>query len=167
MARPKRILLEQTENESTETEFLQEKVNEGELETEVEMVDVTIPTQSIKVESPIISDNASATPPICELQGLSQEEMKLVISSRIKAIIGKTQIPYIPAFITYRDSDSTSAPPLNAIVDNVDHIYLTEAWDFYRANAPSPNAVEFLELVRMATRTPERVFTRVAPISLM
>lgn len=162
MARPKKIILNEEEIEQT-TDM------EQSIETEqtTEMVDVTIPEPAIKVEPAVISDDSTSTPPICELQGLSQEEMKLVISSRIKAIVGKTQIPYIPAFITYKDSDSTSAPPLNAIVDTVDHIYLMEAWDFYKANAPTPNAVEFLELVRMATRTPERVFVRVAPISLM
>lgn len=162
MARPKKIILNEEEIEQT-TE-LEQSV---ETEQTTEMVDVTIPEPVVKVESAVISDDSTSTPPICELQGLSQEEMKLVISSRIKAIVGKTQIPYIPAFITYKDSDSTSAPPLNAIVDTVDHIYLMEAWDFYKANAPTPNAVEFLELVRMATRTPERVFVRVAPISLM
>lgn len=163
MARPKKIILNEEEIEQTiETE------QTTEMEQSIEMVDVTITEQPVvRVESAVISDDSTATPPICELQGLSQEEMKLVISSRIKAIVGKTQIPFIPAFITYKDSDSTSAPPLNAIVDNVDHIYLIEAWDFYKSNAPTPNAVEFLELVRMATRTPERVFVRVAPISLM
>ena len=162
MARPKKIILNEEEIEQT-TDM------EQSIETEqtTEMVDVTIPEPVVKVEPAVISDDSTSTPPICELQGLSQEEMKRVISSRIKAIVGKTQIPYIPAFITYKDSDSTSAPPLNAIVDTVDHIYLMEAWDFYKANAPTPNAVEFLELVSMATRTPERVFVRVAPISLM
>lgn len=153
MARPRKIVL----NEETENGFA----------SNVEMEDVQIPEPIVKVEQPMISNDSDTSPPICELQGLSEEEMKLVISSRIKTIIGKTQIPFIPAFITYKDSDSTSAPPLNAIVDNVDHVYLMEAWEFYKVNASKPNAVEFLELVRMSTRNPERVFSRVAPISLM
>lgn len=151
MARPKKIILNGDE----------------ETETGIEVVDVQIPEPNIRVEQPVISDDTEATPPICEIQGLSNDEKTLVISSRIKTIIGKTQIPFIPAFVRYKDSDSTSSPPLHAIVDNVDHVYLTEAWEFYKSNAPDPNAVEFLEIVRLATRTPERVFARVVPISLM
>lgn len=135
---------------------------------DAELVDISIPTPTSMpvVEGPVMSTDVRH-PPICDLQGLSEEEMYLLISNRIKTIISKSRVPYIPALLTYRESDSTSAPPISAIVDKVDHVYLMEAWDYYKGNARNPNVPQFLEMVRNITKDPERVFVRIVPISLL
>lgn len=101
--------------------------------------------------------------PIYDVQGISDADKMMIVKNHMGEIIAKSQIPYIPARVLYRESPNS--PPLTAIV-KLDHRYVQEAWDYYKVNVKEPNVTEFFEIVRSFTRNPEDVYTRVVDVDL-
>lgn len=64
----------------------------------------------------------------------------------MKAILEQSQIPYIPALVRYREPDTTSVPPMYALVD-FDHRFVAEGWEFYKTNVRNPYVKDYLQLV--------------------
>lgn len=100
---------------------------------------------------------------ICDISGLGDDEKKMLVESRIGAIIRQSQIPFIPALVYYKESQY--APPLIAVV-KTDHRFLMDAWAFYKTNVSEPQSKDFLDIIRKFTASPEDVYTRVVDVHL-
>lgn len=124
--------------------------------------DITVETVvPIQTEAPAENEERI---PIYAVNGLTDSEKRLVLETRIADIINKTQIPYIPARVKFKDS--FNSPYKYALLRGIDHRYVQEAWDFYEANASSPTATEFFDIIRKHTRNPEEIFTRMVDVDL-
>lgn len=165
MGRPKKVKTDIMENEMVEV-----KVTEDNGVTNTEDVAIAsstpvenkIPALTVEVVRPkkVEEDKTKMPPPICDIEGLTDDDKQVLIEKKVKAIISQTQIPYIPAFIKFKEPGTTAVPPMYAIVD-FDHRFVDEGWQFYQTNVREPYMKDYLNLVTKVMNKPNKVFTRV------
>ena len=129
---------------------------------EAKPVEDVVPELTIEVVKPKTAevDKTKMPPPIYEIEGLTEDDKQVLIEKRVKAIISQTQIPYIPAFIKFREPGTTNVPPMYAIVD-FDHRFVDEGWKFYQTNVREPYMKDYLNLITKVMNKPNKIFTRV------
>ena len=161
MPRPKRVNTNIMENEIVEVKDEGNTYVAEPKMAEAKMNEDKIPELVVEVVKPKTAeaDKTRLPTPICDIEELSDDDKQVLIEKRIKNIINQTQIPFIPAFVKYSIPDTTSAPPMWAVIE-YDHRFVDEAWKFYQTNVREPHFKDFLDLVgRMFT--PPKIYTRV------
>lgn len=162
MARPKKIRTDIMDDEIVEIKDEGRTYIAESQMVETKPVKDVVPELTVEVVKPRkTEENKTRMPPaICDIEGLSDDDKQVLIEKRIKGIISQTQIPYIPAFIKFREPGTTNVPPMYAIVD-FDHRFVDEGWKFYQTNVREPYMKDYLNLVTKVMSKPNKVFTRV------
>lgn len=165
MARPKKISMDIMGDEVVEVKA-EESHTVGEIpkQEEVILVDATpvediVPALNVQIIKPVVHEEKEKVPtPICDIEELSDSDKEVLIEKRIKAILDQTQTPYIPAIVRFKEPETTSVPPMYALVD-FDHRFVDEGWKFYQTNVRNPYVKDYLLLVAKLSK-PNRIFPR-------
>lgn len=126
-----------------------------------QQVEDKVPELTVEVVRPKVAepDKGKMPTPICDIVELTEEDKQVLIEKKIKNIISQTQIPFIPALIRYREPETTSIPPMYALVD-FDHRFVDEGWDFYKTNVRNPYVKDYLLLIAKVMGKPNKIYTR-------
>ena len=157
MARPRKV-----NTDVMQTTEPVEVVKEEEIQiAESKPVEDVVPELEVEILTPKVQEVKENTPtPICDIAELSETDKQTIIESRIKAIIDQTQIPFIPAEVTFREPGTTSVPPMTAILD-YDHRFVEEGWRFYQTNVKNPYVKDYINLLAKICGKPNRILPRI------
>lgn len=97
--------------------------------------------------------------PICDIAELTEEDKQILIEKKIKNILDMSQIGVAFALVRFREPDTTSVPPMYALVE-YDHRFVDEGWDFYKTNVRNPHFKDYLDLITRVTGKPSKIYPR-------